>query len=223
VTAVFLALASGAAMRRTGSASGLPVVCVDGGTGNLRPGDWSASIEWLVRRLAPEHPALAFHEVRYRVKSWKRLEMCIEDARAALDEAVGASGGPALMLGFSMGGGVSIAVADHPAVTTVVALAPWIPERLPLGGLRGRRLAVIQGSLDGWLPGVPGVRPRSSRAGYERVRAMGVDAGYRLIRGAVHPIALRGPGGRPLAAPRAHTWAALVGDELTRFRDESRA
>jgi hypothetical protein len=217
------ALATGAGMRRTGPAGGFPVVCVDGGTGNLRPGDWSASLEWLVRRLAPEHPALAFHEVRYRVKSWKRLDMCIEDAGAALDEVAGASGGPAMMLGFSMGGAISIAVAGHPAVTTVVGLAPWIPERLPVEGMRGRRLAVIQGSLDGWLPGVPGVRPRSSRAGYERVRALGGEAGYRLIRGAIHPIALRGPGGRPVPVPRARTWARLVGDELTRFREESQS
>ena len=217
------ALTSGAAMRSTGPPDGLPVVCVDGGTGDPKPGDWSASIEWLVRRLAPEHPALAFHEVRYRVKSWRHLDMCIEDARAALDEVAGASGGPALMLGFSMGGGVSIAVAGHPAVTTVVGLAPWIPQRLSVEGMRGRRLAVIQGSLDGRLPGVPGVTPRSSRAGYERVRALGVEARYRLIRGAVHPIALRGPGDRPFAAPRARTWARLVGEELTRFSDEGRA
>jgi dienelactone hydrolase len=216
-----ITLSTGAAMRRTGPSGGLPVVCVNGGTGALKPGDWSASLEWLVRRLAPHHPALAFHEVRYRVKSWKRLDMCIEDARAALDEVTGASGGPALMLGFSMGGGVSIAVAGHPAVTTVVGLAPWIPDRLSVEGMRGRRLAVIQGSLDGTLPGIPGVRPSNSRAGYERVRALGVEAGYRLIRGAIHPIALRGPGGRPVPVPRARTWARLVGHELTRFRAES--
>ena len=122
------ALPTGATMRRTGPAGGLAVVCVNGGTGNLNPGDWSASLEWLVRRLAPRHPGLAFHEVRYRVKSWRRLDMCIEDARAALDEVAETYGGPVLMLGFSMGGGVSVAVAGHPAVTTVVGLAPWIPS-----------------------------------------------------------------------------------------------
>jgi pimeloyl-ACP methyl ester carboxylesterase len=212
-----MALASGAAMRRTGPVDGLPVVCVNGGTAAPRPGDWSASIEWLVRRLAPAHPDLAFFEVRYRVKSWKHLEMCIEDASAALDEVAGPSGGPVAMLGFSMGGAVAIAVAGHPAVTTVLGLAPWIPERLGLEGLRGRRLAVIQGALDGWLPGVPGISPRSSRAGYERVRALGVRADYRLIRHAVHPIALRGPGGRAIGAPGARAWARLVGEELTRF------
>jgi dienelactone hydrolase len=214
-------LASGAAMRRTGPVDGLPVVCVNGGVAGPVPGDWSSSIEWLVTRLSPAFPALAFHEVRYRVKSWNRLGSCMEDARAALDAAADPAGRHTLLLGFSMGGAVSIGVAGHPSVSTVVGLAPWIPERLDLGGLRGRRLAVIQGSLDGGLPGVPGISPRSSRAGYERVRALGVDADYELIRGAVHPIALRSRLlGRPVGAPRARTWARLVGAQLARFQAE---
>jgi dienelactone hydrolase len=218
-----VALASGAAMRRTGPAGGIPVVCVNGGTATPVPGDWSASIEWLVGRLAPEHPALAFHEVRYRVKSWKRLDSCLEDAAAALDAVADADGRHTLLLGFSMGGAVSIGSAGHPSVSTVVGLAPWIPERLDVSGLRGRRLAVIQGSLDGWVPGVPGVSPHSSRVGYDRVRAAGVDASYELIRGAIHPIALRWRGGRPLRAPRAGAWARAVGEQLARFQAEEGA
>ncbi len=208
-------------MRRTGPADGLPVVCVNGGAAAVVPGDWSASIEWLVRRLALEHPAVAFHEVRYRTKSWNRLDSCIEDARAALD-AASPDGRPALLIGFSMGGAVSIGASGHPAVAAVVGLAPWIPDRLPVDGLRGRRLAVIQGSLDGWIPGVPGVSPRSSRRGWERVRAAGVPATYRLIHGAVHPIALR-VRGRPVPAPRARTWARLVSAEVARFQGEAGA
>ena len=216
-------LASGAAMRRTGPADGIPVVCVNGGTATPAPGDWSASIEWLVGRLAPEHPALAFHEVRYRVKSWKRLDSCLEDAAAALDAVADAGGRHTLLLGFSMGGAVSIGAAGHPSVSTVVGLAPWIPERLDLDGLRGRRLAVIQGSLDGGLPGVPGISPRSSRAGYERVRAAGIDASYALIRGALHPIAFRWRGHGLLPAPRAGAWARAVGEQLARFQAEEGA
>ena len=67
------------------------VVCVNGGTAAEVPGTWSASVEWLVRRLAAGHPALAFLEVRYRVKSWRQLESCVEDARAAI--AVAPRGG----------------------------------------------------------------------------------------------------------------------------------
>ncbi len=209
-------------MRRTGPADGLPVVCVNGGTAGVVPGDWSASIEWLVGRLAPAHPEVAFHEVRYRTKSWNRLDSCIEDAVAALDAVADPRGRPTLMIGFSMGGAVSIGAAGHHTVGAVVGLAPWIPDRLPVDGLRGRRLAVIQGSLDGWIPGVPGISPRSSRRGWERVRAAGVPATYTLIRGAVHPIALRW-GGRPVPAPRARTWARLVSAEVARFQAEEGA
>lgn len=213
-------LASGAAMRRTGPRDGLPVVCVNGGTGAIKPGDWSASLEWLVGRLAPAHPGLAFHEVRYRVKSWKRLEECVEDGMAALDAVRDARGRHTLLLGFSMGGAVSIGCADHPSVSTVVGLAPWIPDRMDVSTLAGRRLAVIHGSLDGGLPGVPGVSPRSSRAGVARAAAEGVETSYDLIRGAIHPIAVRWRGGRPLPLPRAQTWARLVDRELRRFQAE---
>jgi len=95
-------LSTGAELRVSGNGP-LAVVCVNGGQGNEVPGTWSATLEWLVGRLAPRFPGLRFGEVRYRVKSWKRLDWCIEDARAAV-EALG--GGRTLLLGFSMGGAV---------------------------------------------------------------------------------------------------------------------
>lgn len=216
-------LASGAAMRRTGPPDGIPVVCVNGGTGRITVGDWSASLEWIVGRLAPRFPRLAFHEVRYRVKSWKRLDACIEDARSALDAVRDPEGRHTLMIGFSMGGAVSIGAAAHPSVRAVVGLAPWILPAMDVGTLAGRRLAVIHGSLDGGLPGIPGVSPRSSRAGVERAAGAGVETSYSLIRGAVHPIAVRWRGGRPLPLPRAHAWARLVAGELARFQAEEGA
>jgi hypothetical protein len=76
---------------------------------------------------------------------------------------------------------------------------------------------VIQGSLDGWLPGVPGISPASSRAGYERVVAAGIPATYEIIRGAVHPIALRSPLGL-VPMPRAGEWVRRVEAEVERFR-----
>ncbi|MBA2357279.1 MAG: hypothetical protein H0V84_02490, partial [Actinobacteria bacterium] len=83
-------LASGAAMRATGPLASLAVVCVNGGSGRDVPGTWSASVEYLVRRLAPRFPSLGFAEVRYRIKSWNRLDMCTADAVAAVEAAVGA-------------------------------------------------------------------------------------------------------------------------------------
>jgi acetyl esterase/lipase len=99
----------------------------------------------------------------------------------------------------------------------VLGLAPWIPDRLPLETLRGRRLDVLHGSLDRWLPGIPGVSAKASRRGFERARALGVAGDYTLIPGALHGIAFHA-GGRTLPLPRARTWARLVADELGRFQ-----
>jgi pimeloyl-ACP methyl ester carboxylesterase len=181
-------------------------------------GTWSASLEWLVQRLAPAFPALVFAELKYRVKSWQKLDWCIEDAAAAID-AVGAP--RTLLVGFSMGGAVASQAAADPSVEAVVGLAPWFPDRLPLDALRGHRLRVLHGSLDRWLPGIPGVSPASSRRGFDRAQALGADGEYTLIPGAVHGLALRAHRGRALPLPRARTWAKLVEEELTRFESQA--
>jgi pimeloyl-ACP methyl ester carboxylesterase len=207
-------LATGAELRATNGSARRQVICVNGGQGNEVPGTWSATLEWLVAHLAPRFPSLGFGEVRYRVKSWRKLELCVADARAAVEEA---GGEQTLLIGFSMGGAVAISVADEPSVTGVVGLAPWIFERLDLSPLTGKRLDVLHGSLDRWLPGIPGVSPALSRAGYERARALGVPGSYTLIRGGVHGLALRTPPGPLLPLPRAATWARLIADRLEAF------
>ena len=206
-------LSTGAAMRVTGTGP-RAVVCVNGGQGSEVPGTWSATLEWLVGRLAPALHGLRLGEVRYRIKSWKRLDMCIDDARAAIEQL---GGERTLMLGFSMGGAVSIAAAGRPDVEGVLGLGPWIPDRLDVSSLRGKRLIVIHGGLDRWLPGIPGVSPSSSRRGFERALAAGAEGSYMTIPGAVHGTALRTPNGTVLPLPRARRWAQLVGDELRRF------
>ena len=207
-------LATGAELRLTGSVGERAVVCVNGGQQREVEGTWSASVEWLVRQLAPRLPELAFAEVRYRVKSWRRLESCVEDARAAIYE-VGAR--RVALLGFSMGGAVSIAVAAEPKVEEVVGLAPWIPDELDVSTVRGKRLSVIHGSLDRWLPGIPGVSPSHSRKGFDRARERGADGSYTLVPGGVHGIALRSPWGKLVTLPKARRWAELVEAELRRF------
>ena len=209
-------LATGAEMRTTNPQGLAAVVCVNGGQGAEVEGTWSASLEWLVRRLAPRFPELAFAEVRYRVKSWKRLDLCVADARAAVRET-GAR--RTLVLGFSMGGAVGIGAADEPSVEGVLGLAPWIPDRQSLEPLRGKRLVVVHGALDRYLPGIPGVSPTSSRRGFDRARALGVEGSYTLLPRAVHPIALRARRGRAVPLPRARRWAELVDAELRRFQD----
>ncbi len=210
-------LATGAAIRVTGDGA-RAVVCVNGGQAHEVPGTWSATLEWLVKRLAPELRGLRFGEVRYRVKSWKRLDLCIDDARAAIERL---GGERTLLLGFSMGGAVSIAAADEPEVEGVLGLGPWIPDRLDVSTLRGKRLDVIHGALDRWLPGIPGVSPSSSRRGFDRALAAGAEGSYTTIPGAVHGLAVRSPGGGVVRLPRAHRWTELVGDVLRRFETPS--
>ena len=207
-------LSTGAELRITGSVAECAVVCVNGGRSREVEGTWSASVEWLVRRLAPRLPGLAFAEVRYRIKSWRRLEWCVDDARAAVAE-LGCS--RIALLGFSMGGAVSIAIADDSPVEEVVGLAPWIPDQLDVTTLRGKRLTVFHGALDRWLPGIPGVSASQSRAGFDRARERGAEGRYVVIPGALHGVAVRVPWGALVALPKAERWAELVEEELRRF------
>jgi pimeloyl-ACP methyl ester carboxylesterase len=206
-------LSTGAEMRLTGPTDRAAVVCVNGGQASPAEGTWSASLEWLVSRLAPRFSTLAFSEVRYRIKSWRRLDSCEEDARAAVAE----TGAPrALLLGFSMGGAVAARSADASGVEGVLGLAPWLPDATPLDRLKGKRLDVLHGALDRPLPGLPGVSPSSSRRSFERAREVGVEGSFRLIPGAVHGIALRTPFGL-VPLPRASRWADLAAERIERW------
>ncbi|MBM3635214.1 MAG: hypothetical protein FJW99_08060 [Actinobacteria bacterium] len=198
-----ISLATGAHMRITRPGSGTVVMCVNGGGASPRPGNWSPTIEWLVDRLAPRYPDAAFAEVRYRVRSWKMLPSCIADGAAALAAVPDAD--RVVMLGFSMGGAVSIACAADDRVSDLIALAPWIPEELVLSQLAGDRVTILHGSIDGVIPGIPGVRPAHSLRAADRLRAAGAQVQYRRIPGAVHGVAMR-RNGRLVPLPRAGAW-----------------
>jgi pimeloyl-ACP methyl ester carboxylesterase len=200
-----LALASGAAARMRGPRDGRVAICLGGGVAAAVPGIWNASLEWLADRLELRRPDLGLLEVRYRIRSWRDLPRCIEDAAAALDAAAGAGARGVTLVGFSMGGSVAVSVAAHPLVDQVVGLAPWLPDRLELAPLRGRRLDVLHGSLDRWFPGVPGVPASLSRSAAERAQALGIPTSYRLVRGGVHGIAARTRFGL-VRFPKAGEW-----------------
>ena len=208
-----ISLATGAQMRVMRPGLGTVVMCVNGGGASPRPGNWSPTIEWLVDRLGPRYPDATFAEVRYRVRSWKMLPSCIADGAAALAAVPDAE--RIVMLGFSMGGAVSIACAADERVTDLVALAPWIPEELALGQLAGDRVTIIHGGIDGVIPGVPGVRPSHSLRGADRLRAAGADVIYRRIPGAVHGVAIR-RGERLIPLPRAGTWLRDIDQAMDR-------
>jgi hypothetical protein len=212
-----VALETGAEARLRNGGAPLAAVLVNGGTSRPSPGTWSATSELLARELSPRFPGIGFIEVRYRIKSWRALAWCVEDAAAAVTMAVSSGIERCLLVGFSMGGAVSIGVAGLDAVSGVLGLSPWIPGRLSLEGLRGKRLDVLQGGLDRALPGIPGVSPASSRAGFERARAQGVEGSYAIVTGGLHGCALRGPSGGIVRLPRWRAWVDGVAAGLERF------
>ena len=208
-------LATGAEMRVTGSVGECAVVCVNGGQHREVEGTWSASVEWLVDQLAPRLPELAFAEVRYRVKSWRRLESCVEDARAAVYEV----GAPRVALARLLDGRRRL---DRDRARAEgrggVGLAPWIPDQLDVSPLRGKRL-----TRDPRI-----ARPlasRASRVSRAPTRARASTARASAARRAatsssqarVHGIALRSPWGKLVTLPKADRWAELVEEELRRF------
>ncbi len=213
--AVISTIATGAEMRVSGQGVDV-VLCVNGGGSAEVEGTWSASVEWLVERLTSRFPDVRFAEVRYRIKSWRRLDLCVADGGAALDALVPER---TLMLGFSMGGSVSVSLAKRDGISGLVGLAPWLPEQLDLAPLDGKRLAIFHGTLDSPLPGIPGVTAKSSRRAYERAVARGIDASYTLVRGALHGVAVRSPLGSTIPLPRAGAWLEHVAAEVERFRD----
>ena len=189
----------------------------NGGTAKSVAGTWSATSELLAERLAPRHPEVVFAEVRYRVKSWHALESCMADTGATLDLTDSLGARQALLIGFSMGGAVSIGVAGHESVSGVLGLAPWIPDALDLGGLAGKRLDVVHGAWDRWLPGIPGVSPDSSRRGFRRAQALGVAGTYTLLARGLHGAAVRRRSGDLVPLPRWREWVDQVDAALIRF------
>ena len=199
-------LSTGAEMRLTGGGA-TAVVCVNGGQ-RRRGGRKLERVARMARTgLAPRFPQFVFAEVRYRVKSWRRLGRvsrtrvlpstrgCRADVAAGLLDGRG---------GRDLGGRRGVGRTGGRARTVD-------PRRLSLEPLRGKRLDVLHGSLDRWLPGVPGVSPASSRRGFDVPRPRrGGD-----LR--AHPwCAARGRAARDLGAARTASSCRGVGTACCR-------
>ena len=204
-------LPTGGDVRVSNDDGRMAAVLVNGGAAKPVPGTWSATSELLVRELAPRFPAIRFVEVRYRLKSWRALDSCVADGRAALAAAGRAA---TLLIGFSLGGAVAVRLAATESVTGVLGLAPWLPSELALDGLRGKRLDVVHGSWDRHLPGIPGVSPAHSRAGWERARRLGVPGTYTVIPRGLHGCALRSRRGGLVRLPHWRDWVAATAATL---------
>jgi predicted esterase len=116
-----------------------------------------ASLRALGRRLARagERRGLAVHLVHYGRRGWNGADAALaEDAGRAVDEAVRRYGDvPVCLVGVDMGGRAALRAAGHPAVVSVVALAPWLPEDggaepEPVKQLASRQVLIVHGTDD---------------------------------------------------------------------------
>lgn len=136
-------------------------------------------------------------QLQYRYRGWNGDERSpVADATWACDQLVETCGDDVsiTVVGHSMGGRAAAAIAGHPAVTAVAALAPWWPDGTETDTMRkGQRLLVVHGSVDRWTD------PVASRAATERASDRGVEADFVPIAGAGH-----------FMVRSAGTWARLV-------------
>lgn len=105
----------------------------------------------LQRQLAAswEEARISSWLLRYRARGWNGGQGPVADARWALDEVRRELDDlPVILLGHSMGGRVAVHVADDPAVTGVVALAPWWEHSDPTETLSGRRVVAAHARRD---------------------------------------------------------------------------
>ncbi|MBA0054195.1 alpha/beta hydrolase [Streptomyces sp. AJS327] len=157
----------GRALGSTASAPHAVVLVLAGGTprGSRRRAPAAQALAYsLARRLAhgTRGETLRTHTVHYRHSGWNGVAAHpAQDARWAADEVVRRYGDVAVCLvGMDVGARAALRAAGHPAVSSVVALAPWFPEPDspdadpaeelpdPVHQLAGRQVLIVHGSDD---------------------------------------------------------------------------
>ncbi|MFI9721624.1 alpha/beta hydrolase family protein [Streptomyces sp. NPDC052396] len=112
----------------------------------------------LARRLARAGAGegLVVHVLRYRFRGWNGPSAHpVGDTAWAVDELVRRYGDvPVCLVGTGLGGRAALRAAGHPAVGSVLAVAPWLPEPEavldpdPVRHLAGRRVLLVHGTND---------------------------------------------------------------------------
>ncbi len=132
---------------------------------------------------------IALGTVRYRHRGWNGARAdAAQDALTALDELAANLGPvPTVLVGHSMGGRAALRAGGHPAVTGLVALAPWCPAEDPCDHLAGRDVLLLHGDRDTVTP------PADTRAFAARSRAAGARVCGYTVTGSGHAMLQRIP------------------------------
>ncbi|MGW3658890.1 alpha/beta hydrolase family protein [Streptomyces sp. NPDC005151] len=123
-----------------------------------RPSSLSYALQLpLARTLARagQDDGLAAHVVRYRCRGWNATDAQLAaDAEWAVEEVVRRYGDiPVCLAGHGMGGRAALRAGGHGAVSSVLAMAPWLPgeasaEAEPVKHLLGRQVLLVHGTND---------------------------------------------------------------------------
>ncbi|MFD7448746.1 alpha/beta hydrolase [Kitasatospora sp. NPDC059827] len=141
----------------------------------------------LARETAGQDVAVA--TVRYRHRGWNGARAdAARDASTALDELTAALGRvPTVLVGHSMGGRAALRAGGHPAVTGLVALAPWCPAADPCEQLADRDVLLLHGDRD------TVTLPADTHAFAARSRAAGARVCGYTVTGSGHAMLQRIP------------------------------
>jgi pimeloyl-ACP methyl ester carboxylesterase len=117
--------------------------------------------------------------MRYRYRGWNGIEAHpAHDLRTVLD-GLPASIRRVVLIGHSMGGRAVVAAGNHPLVSGVLGLAPWLPDGEPIVALRGP-VVLAHGTLDRITD------PAQTAAYARRLRASGVPVALLSVEGEKH-------------------------------------
>ncbi|TDO49256.1 putative esterase [Kribbella sp. VKM Ac-2527] len=137
-------------------------------------------------------PDAAIGLMRYRYRGWNAPSAHpAEDLRTVLDRLT-TRFNRVLLIGHSMGGRAIIAAGNHPLVSGVLALAPWLPDGEPLVALRGP-VVLAHGDLDRITD------PRQTAQYAARLRIAGHPVGLLTVTGEKHAMLHRSPDWSELA------------------------
>lgn len=153
----------------------------------LRMLTFTADLAWAGRRCG-----LQVSQLRYGSTGYNDGE-AVDDLRWALDGLAEHRPLPVCLVGHSMGARAALRAAGHPTVTSVVALAPWLPDGEPVEQLAGRDVLIAHGDRDRVTS------PRASAAYAQRARPVARSLSQVEVKRSGHAM-LR----------RARAWRLLV-------------